>query len=57
MSDATKKPSLDTLEALLKEDEDVPFEILPNGEIRETEGRREAPAEPLTKMKNLGGLY
>ena len=54
------KPTIAELEAILDKEEDVPIEILPNGEIRaqggtsisETGGRK-----PLTLREDLGGEY
>ncbi|MHB1587861.1 MAG: hypothetical protein ACYCRH_08090 [Acidiferrobacteraceae bacterium] len=55
---ATSK--IDELEALLNSEEDVPIQILPNGEIRQI--GRQTVAEtgnkkPLTMRENLGGEY
>ena len=55
-----KKPTIQELEALLKSEEDVKIQILPNGEIRPLGG---ATAEevgnkkPLTMREDLGGEY
>ena len=51
---------IDELEALLNSEQDVPIQILPNGEIREV--GRETSADvgnkkPLTLRENLGGEY
>jgi hypothetical protein len=51
---------IDELEALLNSEEDVPIQILPNGEIRQL-GRETAAdtgnKKPLTLRENLGGEY
>lgn len=52
--------SIEALEALLEDDEEMPLEILPNGEIRELGNSR--PEErrgkkPLTMREDLGGEY
>lgn len=51
---------IDELEKLLNSEEEVPIQILPNGEIRPV--GRATPAEtgtkkPLTMKENLGGEY
>lgn len=53
------RPTISELESILDAEEDVPIEILPNGEIRahgkgssELSGRK-----PLTMRENLGGEY
>ena len=54
------KPTIAELEAILQNEEEVPIEILPNGEVRaknqtslqETGGRK-----PLTMREDLGGEY
>ena len=54
------KPTIEELEAILDKEEEVPIEILPNGEIRarnttsssEIDGKK-----PLTMRENLGGEY
>lgn len=55
-----RKPTIQELEALLNSEEDVPIQILPNGEIREL-GQTSAAAlgsrKPLTMKENLGGEY
>jgi hypothetical protein len=54
------KPTIQDLEALLNSEEDVPIQILPNGEIRQV-GQTSASAignkKPLTMKENLGGEY
>jgi hypothetical protein len=55
-----QQSKIDQLEQLLNSEEDIPIDILPNGEIRprgqttlaETGGR-----QPLTLRENLGGEY
>jgi len=55
-----RKPSIYELEQILKEEEEVPIEILPNGEVRalgstalsELQGKK-----PLTMREDLGGEY
>jgi hypothetical protein len=56
----TQQSKIDELEKLLNSEEDVPIQILPNGEIREL--GRATPGEmgtkkPLTMRENLGGEY
>jgi hypothetical protein len=55
------KPSIDELEKLLNRDDEVMFEILPNGEIREFSDDEKAKVrsdrKPLTMRENLGGEY
>jgi hypothetical protein len=53
------RPTIDQLEAILASEEEVPIEILPNGEVRakgtslqETGGKK-----PLTMREDLGGEY
>lgn len=51
---------IDELEKLLNSEEEVPIQILPNGEIRPV--GRATPTEigtkkPLTMKENLGGEY
>lgn len=57
MSDQSK---IDELERLLNSEEDVPIQILPNGEIRQA-GQASAAEmggkKPLTMRENLGGEY
>ena len=51
---------IDELEKLLNSEEEVPIQILPNGEIRQV-GRATASEtgakKPLTMKENLGGEY
>ena len=54
------KPTIAELEAILDKEEEVPIEILPNGEIR---AKGQASTDelggktPLTMRENLGGEY
>ena len=56
----SRKPTIHELERLLEDEEDVPIQILPNGEIRavgstssaELQGRK-----PITMREDLGGEY
>ncbi len=54
------KPTIAELEAILDKEEEVPIEILPNGEIR-AKGQSSADElggkKPLTMRENLGGEY
>lgn len=55
-----QQSKLDELELLLNSEEDVPIQILPNGEIRQI--GHATPSEfgnkkPLTMKENLGGEY
>jgi hypothetical protein len=54
------KPTIHQLEQLLDDEEDVPIEIMPNGEIRPLgSGAKELSGEkkPLTLREDLGGEY
>lgn len=54
-----RKPTIDELEELLEKEEDVPIEILPNGEIRAL-GKGAAELQdkkPITMREDLGGEY
>jgi hypothetical protein len=55
-----KKPTIQELEQLLNSEEDIPIQILPNGEIRAV-GHADAAdlggKKPLTMRENLGGEY
>jgi len=53
-----KKMSIAELEALLKQDDEIELEILPNGEIV-ARGEKIATGtlKPLTMRENLGGEY
>jgi hypothetical protein len=55
-----KQSEIDQLERLLHSEEDIPIQILPNGQIRQIGSA--TPAEmgckkPLTMRENLGGEY
>lgn len=54
------KPTIEELEAILDMEEDVPIEILPNGEIRaqgQTSSSELSGKKPLTMQEDLGGEY
>ena len=54
------KPTIAELEKLLQQDEDVPLEILQNGEIRaisKSRRRKKGELKPITMKENLGGEY
>jgi hypothetical protein len=56
----SRKPTIQELQDLLSSEEDIPIQILPNGEIREvgTVGASELGSKkPLTMKENLGGEY
>lgn len=53
----TRRMTIDELENLLNEDQDVEIEILPNGEVRSTKGGKPSNEKPLTMRDNLGGEY
>jgi len=55
----SSKPTIHELEQLLENEEDVPIEILPNGEIRAMgEGSAELQGKkPITMREDLGGEY
>lgn len=50
-----RRYSIDELERILKSEEDVAMEILPNGEVRV--GGEPSSRKPLTMRENLGGEY
>jgi hypothetical protein len=53
-----QKMTIDQLEAILDSEEDVPIEILPNGEIVVGGSEKSTgPRKPLTMRENLGGEY
>jgi hypothetical protein len=55
-----QKPTIEELEAILEREEEVPIEILPNGEIRakgQTNAYELGGKKPLTMRENLGGEY
>lgn len=54
------KPTIDELQRLLQKEEDVPVEILPNGEIRAkgtTSSSELQGKKPITMKEELGGEY
>ncbi len=56
----SQQSKIDELERLLNSEEDIPIQILPNGEIRQI-GRATSSElgnkKPLTMKENLGGEY
>lgn len=55
-----QKPTIDELESILDQEEEIPIEILPNGEIRarnQTSSFEIGGKKPLTMRENLGGEY
>jgi len=58
--DMSQKPTIEELEAILDQEEEIPIEILPNGEIRarnQTSSSELAGKKPLTMREDLGGEY
>jgi hypothetical protein len=56
----SNQSKIDELERLLNSEEDVPIQILPNGEIRQVGQANAADMgnkKPLTMRENLGGEY
>ena len=56
----SRKPTIHELEAILEEEEDMPIEILPNGEVRALGGSDPAETgyrKPITMQEDLGGEY
>jgi len=51
-----RKPTIAELEKILNQDEEVPLEILPNGEIRAVKKSKKNP-KILTMREDLGGEY
>lgn len=54
------KPTIAELEAILDQEEEIPIEILPNGEIRaqnQTTSGELGGKKPLTMREDLGGEY
>ncbi|TSA19394.1 hypothetical protein D4R75_09665 [bacterium] len=54
------RPSIAELEAILDQEEEIPIEILPNGEIRamgQTNSNELGGQKPLTMREDLGGEY
>lgn len=54
-----KRMTVEQIEQLLQQDENMPITILPNGEVRAAteQERRDRPKHPLTFRENLGGEY
>ena len=55
-----QKPTIAELEAILDREEEIPIEILPNGEIRargQTSSSELGGKKPLTMREDLGGEY
>jgi len=55
-----RKPTIQELERLLNTEEDIPIQIMPNGEIRasgQTSSSDLGGKKPLTMKENLGGEY
>lgn len=52
---AGRKPTTTELEVILDQEEDVPIEILPNGEVRAA--GKPTKKRPITLRENLGGEY
>jgi hypothetical protein len=56
----SQQSKIDELERLLNSEEDIPIQILPNGEIRQVGHATSADLgdkKPLTMKENLGGEY
>jgi hypothetical protein len=56
----SQQSKIDELERLLNSEEDIPIQILPNGEIRQighTTSSELGNKKPLTMKENLGGEY
>ena len=56
----SQKPTIEELEAILDQEEEIPIEILPNGEIRardQTSSSELGGKKPLTMREDLGGEY
>jgi hypothetical protein len=54
------KPTIAELELILQNEEEVPIEILPNGEVRakgQTLPQELGGRKPLTMREDLGGEY
>jgi hypothetical protein len=55
-----RRPTIKELETILEQEEDVPVEILPNGEIRAQGSTSDAELggrKPITMREDLGGEY
>jgi hypothetical protein len=56
----SQQSKIDELERLLNSEEDIPIQILPNGEIRQVGDATSSELgnkKPLTMKENLGGEY
>ena len=56
----SRKPTIHELEAILEDEEDMPIEILPNGEVRALGGSDLSETgfrKPITMREDLGGEY
>jgi hypothetical protein len=56
----SNRPTIAELEAILEQEEEVPIDILPNGEVRARGSTSQAELggrKPLTLRENLGGEY
>ena len=56
----SQQSKIDELERLLNSEEDIPIQILPNGEIRQigqATSSELGSKKPLTMKENLGGEY
>lgn len=56
----SQQSKIDELERLLNSEEDIPIQILPNGEIRQVGHATSSELgnkKPLTMKENLGGEY
>ena len=52
-----RKPTIEDLEKILNSEENIPIEILPNGEIKVFKRKKKVSRVPLTLRENLGGEY
>ena len=55
-----QKPTIDELESILDQEEEIPIEILPTGEIRarnQSSSFEIGGKKPLTMREDLGGEY
>ena len=58
--DSMVQKTIEELEAILDQEEEIPIEILPNGEIRarnQTNSSELGGKKPLTMREDLGGEY
>lgn len=51
------KPTIETLQALLKSEEDMPLTIMPNGEVYQGGRKATKGKKPITLKEDLGGEY